>query len=205
VRSYPRLPSSTFSIQPVAELDSVGIDVAVDDVLFDMVTKDTQLMRDNSPWRGGREKDPLLLQLFIEFTTQVGDIVLDCTASTGTLYLHKLCRGLVIASSYSFAHYFLDFLQELLSTLVARLVAILWPWRGIRTSSKPFWNPSFWTLSLKASRSSDLRLLVSLMILKMRSSQTQTSSPSTDTVSKFYPPFILFFASVNNQPHLCLY
>jgi hypothetical protein len=40
-------------------------------------------MRDSTPWRGGREKDPVLLQLLIESTTHVGDIVLDCTASTG--------------------------------------------------------------------------------------------------------------------------
>jgi hypothetical protein len=87
VRSYPAVPSSTFSIRPLAELDSVGIDVAVDDVLFNLVTKDTQLMRGSTPWRGGREKDPVLLQLLIESTTQVGDIVLDCTASTGTHFL----------------------------------------------------------------------------------------------------------------------
>jgi hypothetical protein len=68
----------------MTELDSVGIDVAVDDVLFNLVTKETQLMRDSTPWRGGREKDPLLLQLLIESTTQVGDIILDCTTSTGT-------------------------------------------------------------------------------------------------------------------------
>jgi hypothetical protein len=68
----------------MAELDSVGIDVAVDDVLFNLVTKESQLMRGSSPWRGGREKDPLLLQLLIESTTQLGDIVLDCTASTST-------------------------------------------------------------------------------------------------------------------------
>jgi hypothetical protein len=66
------------------ELDSVGINIAVDDVLFNLVTKDTQLMRGSTPWRGGKEKDPLLLQLLIESTTQVGDIVLDWTASTGT-------------------------------------------------------------------------------------------------------------------------
>jgi hypothetical protein len=83
VRSYPGLPSSTFSIGPVADLDSVGIDVAVDDVLFNLVTRDTQLMNGSIPWRGGRQKDPLLLQLLIESTTEVGDIVLDCTASTG--------------------------------------------------------------------------------------------------------------------------
>jgi hypothetical protein len=84
VRSYPEVPSSTFSIRPMAKLDSIGIDVAVDDVLFNLVTKDTQLMRGSTPWRKGREKDPVLLQLLIESTTQVADIVLDCTSSTGT-------------------------------------------------------------------------------------------------------------------------
>jgi hypothetical protein len=69
------------------ELESVGIDVAVDDVLCNLVTKDTQLMRGSTPWRGGREKDPVLLQLLIESTTHVGDIVLDCTASIGTRFL----------------------------------------------------------------------------------------------------------------------
>jgi hypothetical protein len=67
----------------MAELDSAGIDVATDDVLFNLVTKDSQLMRGSIPWRGGREKDPLLLQLLIESTTVLGGIVLDCTASTG--------------------------------------------------------------------------------------------------------------------------
>jgi hypothetical protein len=84
VRSYSSVPSSTFSIRPLAELDSVGIDVAVDDVLFNLVTKDTQLIKGSTPWRGGREKDPILLQLLIESTIDVGDIVLDCTTSTGT-------------------------------------------------------------------------------------------------------------------------
>jgi hypothetical protein len=84
VRSYPAVPSSTFSIRPLGELDSVGIDVAVDAVFFNLVTKDSQLMNGSTPWRGGREKDPILLQLLIESTTDVGDIVLDCTTSIGT-------------------------------------------------------------------------------------------------------------------------
>ena len=94
----------------MAKLDSIGMDVAVDNVFFNLVTKDTQFMRGHTPWKGGREKDPLRLQLLIESTTQVSDIVLDCTTSTSTLYLHELFHGLVIASSYSFVHYFLDFL-----------------------------------------------------------------------------------------------
>jgi hypothetical protein len=78
------VPSFTFSIRPMAELNSIGIDVAVDDVFFSLVTKDTQLMRGKTPWRRGRKKDPRLLQLLIESTTQVGNIILDWTASIGT-------------------------------------------------------------------------------------------------------------------------
>ena len=62
MRSYLEGPSSTFSIRPVAELDSIGINVAVNDVFFNLVTKDSQLMRGNTPWRRSREKDPFLLQ-----------------------------------------------------------------------------------------------------------------------------------------------
>ena len=43
------MPSSTFSIRPIAEHDSVGIDVVVDDVLFNLVMKDTHLMRSSIP------------------------------------------------------------------------------------------------------------------------------------------------------------
>jgi hypothetical protein len=53
----------------MAELDFVGINVAIDDVFFNLVTKDSQLMRGSTPWRGGRKKDPFLLQLLIESTT----------------------------------------------------------------------------------------------------------------------------------------
>jgi hypothetical protein len=49
VRSYQGLSSSTFFIGLVAKLDSIGINVAVDDVLFNLVTKDTQLMRGSTP------------------------------------------------------------------------------------------------------------------------------------------------------------
>jgi hypothetical protein len=48
-------------IRPVIVLDSVGINIATDDVLFNLVMKDTQLMKDTTPLRGGGEKDPLFL------------------------------------------------------------------------------------------------------------------------------------------------
>ena len=61
--------SSTFSIWPIVELDSVDINIAIDDVFFNLVTKDTQLMRGSIPQRGGRKKDPLLFQLLIVSST----------------------------------------------------------------------------------------------------------------------------------------
>jgi hypothetical protein len=84
VRSNEEMPPSTFFFRAMSDPDSGGFDVATDDVLFNLVTKDSQLMNGSIPWRGGREKDPLLLQMLIESTTSLGDIVLDCTASTGT-------------------------------------------------------------------------------------------------------------------------
>ena len=53
----------------MAELDSVGINVAIDDVIFNLVLKDSQLMRGNILHRGGRKKDLILLQLLIVSTT----------------------------------------------------------------------------------------------------------------------------------------
>jgi hypothetical protein len=84
------VPSSTFSIMFVVELDSVGTNVTADDVLFNLVTKYTQFMRGTIPWRGGMEKDPILLQMLIESTMQVGNIILDCSASIGKEFLLNL-------------------------------------------------------------------------------------------------------------------
>jgi hypothetical protein len=67
----------------VSKLDATGINLENDDLLIKPVTKDTQLMRGAIPWRGARKKDPLFLQMFIESTTIVGDIVLDYTTSIG--------------------------------------------------------------------------------------------------------------------------
>jgi hypothetical protein len=55
-------------------------------------------MRGVTPWRGCKEKDPLLLQTLIESTTLAGDIVLDYTAATGTL---ALPNSFISLKSYS--------------------------------------------------------------------------------------------------------
>jgi hypothetical protein len=83
VKTFVGVLEPAFSLQPVEELEALGIDVSTDDVLHNLVTKESQLMRGSIPWRGSREKDPLLLQMLIESTTSVGNLVMDCTASTG--------------------------------------------------------------------------------------------------------------------------
>jgi hypothetical protein len=82
VRASPSSSPSTFSLQPVMELEALGMDLVEDDVLYNLVTKEPQHMRGATPWRDCKEKDPLLLQTLIESTTLAGDIVLDCTAAT---------------------------------------------------------------------------------------------------------------------------
>lgn len=85
VRDTAGASAPSFSFQPVQELLDLDIDVSSDDVLHNLVTKETQMMRGSIPWRGSREKDPLLLQMLIEATTSPGDIVMDCSASTGLI------------------------------------------------------------------------------------------------------------------------
>jgi hypothetical protein len=41
------------------------------------------MMNRTVPWRGPRERNPLLLQMLIETASQPGDLVLDCTSTTG--------------------------------------------------------------------------------------------------------------------------
>jgi hypothetical protein len=61
VRSYPAHPHSTFSILPMLELDAMDINLVNDDLLINPVTKDMQLMRGATLWRGARERDSLFL------------------------------------------------------------------------------------------------------------------------------------------------
>ena len=76
-------PPSEFTFQVNPLLPSTGFNVLKDDVLLNLTTMETQLMHGTTPWRGGREKDPLLLQILIEALTNPSGVVLDATASTG--------------------------------------------------------------------------------------------------------------------------
>ena len=100
-----------FSFQPVEELEAHGIDVATDDVLHNLVTRESQLMNGTTPWRGAREKDPLLMQMLIESTTAFGDLVLDCTASTG-----KSCKFRIDSNDKDFLCFYTHTTIDLLTT-----------------------------------------------------------------------------------------
>lgn len=76
-------PPSDFTFQVNPLHSSGGFNVEEDDVLPNLTTVETQHMHGTTPWRGGREKDPLLLQILIEALTKPGGVVLDATASTG--------------------------------------------------------------------------------------------------------------------------
>jgi hypothetical protein len=83
VKDPPAFSASSFRFRSIQEVENAGIDHYEDDLLHNFVTKDSQLMNGAIPWRGKKEKDLLLLQMLIEACTDVGDIVVDCTAATG--------------------------------------------------------------------------------------------------------------------------
>ena len=63
------------------------VDLARDDVLFNIVTADTALKRNNGNtfWRGPKEKAVSLLQLLISGLSPPGGIICDLTAGTGMI------------------------------------------------------------------------------------------------------------------------
>lgn len=83
VRSLEGVPISKFAFRPVPALNRHGVDVARDDILQNLVSREDQLTNGSTPWRGPREKSVLLMQMLIESSSSLGDVVLDCTAATG--------------------------------------------------------------------------------------------------------------------------
>ena len=67
------------------------VDLARDDVLFNIVTTDTALKRKDGDtfWRGPKEKAVSLLQLLISGLSPPGGIICDLNAGTGKSNLFK--------------------------------------------------------------------------------------------------------------------
>lgn len=80
-----RSKHSKFSFRPSpSEYSRIGIDIAEDDVIQNWTTTGSQIMCNQAPWRGAREKDPLFMECLIRATTDEGDVVIDLAAATGT-------------------------------------------------------------------------------------------------------------------------
>ena len=74
---------SKFAFKRTQMMKKAGVDVEIDDMLMNYMHEDDLSMNGSKPWRGAREKDPRFFTLFLEATSSEGDIIMDCSASTG--------------------------------------------------------------------------------------------------------------------------
>ena len=74
---------SFFSFKTMATMMKAGVDVDTDDMLMNYIHANDMAMNGDTPWRGRREKDPRFFTILLEATSVTGDLILDCTASTG--------------------------------------------------------------------------------------------------------------------------
>ena len=90
-----------FPFQVVPSFDAVGVTVGSDDILPNYNFQEEISMNGGVPWRGPREKSRQFMQMLIEGMTEPGDVVVDCTASTGiTILLHDVkCMIVFLCSS----------------------------------------------------------------------------------------------------------
>lgn len=77
VRTLEGVPKSRFSFRLAPVLDCHKVDVAREDILQNLVSREDQLTNGSTPWRGPREKSVLLMQMLIQASRSPGDVVLD--------------------------------------------------------------------------------------------------------------------------------
>jgi len=80
------------------------VDLARDDVLFNIVTANTALKRKDGDtfWRGPKEKAMSLLQLLISGLSPPGGIICDLTAGTGINILFNISLSLNLGNSMTY-------------------------------------------------------------------------------------------------------
>ena len=80
---YVKSKNSLFTFHQVEAHKALDFHIGRDDLVQNCCEKEDLAMNGPIPWRGPREKARSFLQMIIEGTTLPGDIVMDCTASTG--------------------------------------------------------------------------------------------------------------------------
>jgi len=79
------------------------VDLASDDVLFNVITTETALKRqvDGTFWRGAKEKAVALLQLLVTGLSPPEGIIIDLTAGTGNRFWAQRLRHFLIFITFS--------------------------------------------------------------------------------------------------------
>ena len=72
-----------FSFKTSATMMKAGVDVGTNDMLMNYIHADDMAMNGDTPWRGGREKDPRFFIILLEAISVKEDLILDCIASIG--------------------------------------------------------------------------------------------------------------------------
>ena len=54
-------------------------------------TSVAETMNGGTPWRGPREKARAFMQMVVEALSAPGDVIMDCTVGTGTLWSYLIC------------------------------------------------------------------------------------------------------------------
>ena len=85
-----------FSFKTTATMMKAGMDVGIDDMLMNYTHADDMAMNGDTPWQGGREKDPRFFTILLEATSVTGDLILDCTASKGDYPIYKCSTSNVV-------------------------------------------------------------------------------------------------------------
>ena len=81
IKDYTRL-GSWFAVTNSKTWIDLGFLLERDGLLQNFIDEKNQLMRDQVPWRGAREKHSSFMQIIIESLTKEGDIVMDWLCGT---------------------------------------------------------------------------------------------------------------------------
>jgi hypothetical protein len=87
---------SSFHLRDAIEFKALGIELEIDDVIMNYTT--TPLIDGSKAWRGSREKDIFFMSSLIMATTDIGEVVVDVTASIGMSYF--TCHHIMVFIFY---------------------------------------------------------------------------------------------------------
>jgi hypothetical protein len=141
VKDFGPKKKSKFSFKKTVTMMKASVDAEHDDMLTNYTHPDDMAMNGEKPWRGGREKDPRLFTILLEATSIQGDLVLDCTASTGQcsfqmFYIPVVFKEFNKDTKTSSFHC----PQVRASQLAGAPADTSWLWRGMKTFTMPSSN-----------------------------------------------------------------